>query len=102
GDYEASANSQVNNGNKAGGLWSAKNKQEQLIFYHKIMANYLYQMVKHDIQTIFIDFDQMITEKSYLYEKLKIILDDKNINVDSFNNNYDLVSATSRPRPGNK
>lgn len=34
-------------------------------------------MAKYDIDTIFIDFDRMINDKPYLFNKLKSVLDEK-------------------------
>ena len=41
-------------------------------------------MTKYDIHTNFIDFDKMISDNKYLFDKLKDILDEKNIDFDSF------------------
>lgn len=82
-----------------GGLWDATNLEEQLLFYHQIMSNYLYIMTKHDINTIFIDFDRMILDKSYLFETLKPILDEKNITIEFFSEKYDKATSSSKPRP---
>jgi hypothetical protein len=99
-DYEKSAESRANIGhgpNKNGGLFGARNKDEQILFYHKIMANYLFYMTKYDINTIFIDFDRMISDKVYLFNKLKIILNEKNININTFSANYNYAASTSKP-----
>ena len=54
-------------------------------------------MTKYDINTIFIDFDKMISDKPYLFNKLKPILDEKHISYETFCNVYDEVSLTSKP-----
>ena len=54
-------------------------------------------MTKYNISTIFIDFDKMINDKQYLFDKLKNILDEKNITFDLFSTIYDKVSLTSKP-----
>lgn len=53
-------------------------------------------MTKYDIPTIFIDFDKMINDKKYLFDKIKSILDEKNIDFDNFSNIYDEVSLISK------
>ena len=78
-NYELSSKSHVNNGQKNGGLWNANDEKTQIIYYNKIMSNYIYYMTKYDINTIFIDFDKMIEDKKYLFDKLKLILDEKKI-----------------------
>lgn len=93
-NYEDSAESRERFGNGAGGLWGAKNKGEQVTFYHKIMAEYLLWMTRYDIPTIFIDFDRMVTSSEYLYEKLKPIL--KDITYDVFKVAY--MKATNHQK----
>jgi hypothetical protein len=100
-NYDESSTSRVNNGDMSvhGGLFCARDKQSQILFYNKIMTDYLYYMTKYDINTIFIDFDKMITNKLYLFEKLKQVLDEKNIDFTYFSIIYDEVALTSKPKP---
>ena len=85
--YEDSASSRARN-KGAGGFWCASNEQEQIAFYHKAMANLIFLTTKHDIKTIFLDFDKMISNKEYLFQKLKVILDEKNISFELFSDVY--------------
>jgi hypothetical protein len=97
-DYKDSAQSRARHGvMTSGGLWHAQTVSEQMLFYHTIMANYLYSMTAHDLPTIFLSFDKMISDKQYLFNALKVILDEKNINFDRFSKIYDIVSVHSRP-----
>lgn len=96
-DFTQSAKSRISHGNEAGGLWDASNLYEQINFYEKIMSNYRTAMTTHGINTIFLDFDQMITDKQYLFEKLKVVLDEKQINFQEFSSVYDEVTITSAP-----
>jgi hypothetical protein len=89
--------SRVKHKNENGGLWLAKDAKTQILFYNKIISNYIYFMTKYDISTIFIDFDKMVNDKNYLFDKLKNILDEKNIDFDLFSKIYDEVSLTSKP-----
>lgn len=95
-NYEKSAISREKHGNKAGGLWNAHNKNSQIQFYHKIISNYIYYMTKYNIPTIFLDFEKMISDKIYLYEKIESILNEKNITFENFSNVYDEVSILSK------
>ena len=97
-DYKLSARSRVKHKNKPGGLWNSKDEKSQIVFYNEIISNYVYLMTKYDINTIFIDFDKMINNKNYLFDKLKNILDEKNIGFDCFYKIYDEVSLTSKPK----
>jgi len=97
-DYNESADSRVYHENKPGGLWNATNKEEQILFYNKIMSEYILSMVKYDIPIIFIDFNKMVYDKRYLFDKLKIIMDEKNIGYNLFSEIYDKVSLTSKPK----
>ena len=96
-DFNLSALSRVKHNNMPGGLWYANNELSQIKYYKDILTNYIYFMTKYDIKTIFIDFDKMINDKTYLFNKIKIILDEKNISFESFSNVYDEVSLTSKP-----
>jgi len=74
-----------------GGLWNAKDELSQILYYKDILSNYIYISTKYDIHTIFIDFDKMINNKTYLFNKLKIILDEKEIDLKTFSHTYDEV-----------
>lgn len=89
-DYEKSAHSRVRIGNGAGGLWNANNQEEQVSYYHKIMAEYLVYMVDYNIPTIFVSFEQMISSPEYLYNKLKPSLQD--ISYDKFLEAYNKAT----------
>jgi hypothetical protein len=97
-DLKIAANSRAKYGyNKNGGLWNARDESGQLGFFKDILTNYIYISTKHEINTIFIDFDKMINNKLYLFNKLKNILDEKNIDFEIFSSVYDEVSLTSKP-----
>ena len=96
-DLDASAQSRVNHNLKEGGLWNAKDKLSQIKYYQDIISNYIYISTKYDLNTIYIDFDKMIKNKEYLFNKLKNILDEKNIGLDDFSLVYDEVSLSSKP-----
>jgi hypothetical protein len=98
-DYNESAKSRENNGKgKCGGLWNANNEKEQVEYYNKLMANYIYIMTKYNLNTIFLDFNKMTTNKQYLYDKLKNIFDEKNITIDFYSEIYDKTTLTSKPK----
>ncbi len=89
-DYSKSAQSRLHYGDQNGGLWNATDYESQIVFFHKIMANYMYVMTKYNIPTIFIDFDKMISNPQYLYDKLKPIL--PNISFYVFFNSYKITT----------
>jgi hypothetical protein len=96
-DLKMSANSRVKHGKKNGGMWNAEDESSQLDFYKNILINYIFISTKYDINTIFIDFDKMINNKTYLFNKLKIILDEKNIDLETFSLAYEEASLSSKP-----
>jgi hypothetical protein len=96
-DLRMSAKSRVKHNKSNGGLLDATDEESQIKYYNKVLANYMYFMTKHDIDTIFIDFDRMISDKAYLFNKIKSILDEKNISFERFCDVYDEVSLTSKP-----
>ena len=95
-DYKASAASRIKHGRRAGGLWNATDEASQISFYNTLISNYIYYMTKYEINTIFLDFDKMISDKTYLYDKLKPVLDTKNIDFETFSVEYDEATRTSR------
>lgn len=77
-DYKTAAKSREKVGRGVpGGLWGASNSEEQELFYHKIIAEYLYKMTLYDIPTIFINFEKMISNDKYLFSKLEPVLKDR-------------------------
>ena len=96
-DFKLSAMSRVNHNDAPGGLINAFDEASQIQYYKDIMTNYIYIMTKYEINTIFIDFDKMISDKTYLFNKLKNILDEKNIDYNTFCDVYDDVSLNSKP-----
>ena len=97
--YFDAAKSRVNLGiNIEGGLWEATDLESQITFYNKLIADYVFYMTKYNINTIFLDFDEMINNKKYLFNKLKNILDEKNITFELFSNIFDEVNLTLKPK----
>jgi len=96
-DFKMSAKSRLKHGKEAGGLWNAEDELSQINFYENIFQDYIFISNKYNINTIFIDFDKMINDKTYLFNTLKIILDEKNIDLETFSRVYDEVSLSSKP-----
>ena len=96
-NLEESANSRTKYDKGPGGLWNATDKLSQIDYYKDIIANYIYISTKYDINTIFIDFDRMINDKRYLFNKLESILHEKNIDFEIFSQKYDIASLISKP-----
>jgi hypothetical protein len=96
-DLKMSAKSRVKHGTLHGGLWHANDELSQINFYKNILTNYIFISTKYDINTIFIDFDKMINDEIYLFNKLKNILDEKHIDLETFSRVYNEVSLTSKP-----
>ena len=94
-DLTLSSKSRTKHGYNNGGLWNATDELSQIAYYKDILSNYLCVMTKYDIHTIFIDFDNMVNDKKYLFNKLKNILDEKNIDFETFSTIYDEVSLIS-------
>ncbi len=86
--------SRKNNKNYNGGLWNAIDYESQIIFNNKIIYDYICNMTKYDIPTIFLNFEKMINDSKYLYEKLKPILE--NTTFDDFNNAFNLATENQK------
>jgi len=98
-DYTSSAKSRVSYKDSNGGLWNATNEETQILFYHKIIADYVFCMTKYNIPTVFMDFDKMITDPYYVYTLLKETMELKQIDFHTFEKVYHEVSLISKPRP---
>jgi hypothetical protein len=96
-DLKLSAISRVKHGKQNGGLWNAEDELSQINFYKNILTNYILISTKHEINTTFIDFDKMVNDKAYLFNKLTHILREKNIDFETFSRVYDEISLTSKP-----
>lgn len=95
-NLEDSAKSRLRHKNDNGGLWNATNLEEQISFYEKIIDNYKILMEKYNIDTIFLDFDNMISNSKYLYDMLYDILIEKNISYNDFENAYKIADSLSK------
>jgi hypothetical protein len=95
--YEDSAASRAKHGNGPGGFRDATSVETQITHYHKVIAEYIYYMTKYDIPTIFLDFERMVTDKHYLYQKLRELFDQYHKSFDVFAQAYDASSETSKP-----
>ena len=96
-DFKASALSRTKYGRKNGGLWYAVDEPSQIQHYNSILSHYIYYMTKYNINTIFIDFDKMISDKQYLFDKLKNILEEKKVSKELFSAVYEEVTLISKP-----
>lgn len=86
--------SRFNNGKYNGGLWNATDLESQINFNNKIIYDYIHLMTKYDIPTIFINFEKMISDSKYLYNKLSPILD--NIMFEEFDNAFILATENQK------
>ena len=98
-NFAESAHSRAIHGmNRGGGLWNATTEDEQIRFYHEMMANYVFFMTKYNIPTTFIDFDRMISDKQYLFIILQPIMEEKQIDFEFFSRIYNEVSVSCQPK----
>ena len=97
-NYEEAAKSREYFNKKAGGLtWGAKDFESQLEEFYKSMSFLIKDVVKYEIKTIFLDFEKMTTNKKYVYEKLKYLLDK---NFDKFCKAYEKANSESKSKSG--
>lgn len=95
-DYERSAESRKSN-KQNGGFWCAKNVKEQIEFYHKIMSEYIFYMAKYEINTTFINFEKMIIDKKYTFDKLYPAL--KGVSFEDFSVAFDKADHQQKNKP---
>lgn len=91
-DFVTSAKSREYYNTKAGGLvGGAKNWQDQVNVYKNYMTRYIQDMTKYDLPTVFLDFDKMVSDGEYLFQKLKVTFT-KDISLDFFKKCYQRAS----------
>ncbi len=95
-NYSESAESRSKLPRASGGLWNATNQKTQEEFYNKLMATFLLYATKYDFNVIYIDFQRMVTNKKYLYNKLLPILKEKSISYEAFSVEYDECSIDAK------
>lgn len=94
-----SAQSRVNHGRNKGGLFHATDLVSQELSYERMLCTYLQDMVKYDIPTIFLDFDRMITDATYLYHKVSPTFpSDVHIDIPTFQRAYDVATDFAQKR----
>lgn len=100
-DYVASAESRKRHtemGLKGGGFVNgAKDIESQVVLYNKAMAKFVLDITKYDVPTIFLDFDRMISDRKYVWNKLKPVFDDFKVSEEEFNKAYTIANETSKP-----
>ena len=97
-DFRLSAKSRNYYSTKAGGLiGGAKNVEQQIAIYNTYMSRYIQDMVKYDLPTIFLDFDKMVKDSEYLYNKLKVTFT-KDISISFFKSCYQKASEHQSQR----
>lgn len=91
-NYSESAESRSKLPRASGGLWNATDQKTQEEFYNKLMSTFLLYATKHDFNVIYIDFQRMISNKKYLYDKLLPVLKEKTISFEAFCTEYNECS----------
>jgi hypothetical protein len=95
--FEDAAISRVRKGRNAGGLWNASDAESQIQHYYKIMSEYLYVQTKYEIPSLFLDFDQMVSDPRYLFRKFQSLMEERDISYEQFADVYEEASKSSRP-----
>ncbi|QKF94462.1 hypothetical protein QKU48_gp1004 [Fadolivirus algeromassiliense] len=95
-DLNESAQSRVNNGKKAGGLFNATDLKSQVAYYNKALDILKTDCNKNNIPILFIEFNKMISNSEYLFNLLKPVIN--NISFQAFNDAYIRASEMSKPK----
>jgi len=76
-----------------GGPWKGNTVAEEEAAYIHMFEIFQQQMVFYDLPVIYLDFHKMTTDKTYLYDELKHIMESHNVTQEQFFKAYD--DATS-------
>ena len=78
-------------------MGGAKDIEQQIAIYNAYMSRYIQDMVKYELPTIFIDFDKMVMDSEYLYNKLKVTFT-KDLSIEFFENCYQRATEHQSKR----
>jgi len=96
-DYNLSAKSRESYGKANGGLiGQCKNKEEQIRYDYQSIAMFLSTAAKYDISFTLLDFDKMVSDSNYLYNKIKHTLD--GVTLEQFKQAYTKASNQQRKK----
>lgn len=96
-DYDESAKSRSKYKKCGGFCAGAKNIEEQIRLYHKGIAETIYYASKYDVDLIILNFDKMISDPLYLFNKIAFLLN-KNTTYENFVEKYNLTTELSKPQ----
>ena len=82
-DLEKASKSRASNQFNSGGLWKASNQSDQEIVLAKMFYRLINSLTKYDIPYTTINFDKLIVDPNYLYNKLSFMLN-PNITIQQF------------------
>lgn len=101
-EYQEAAQSRADHGRAAGGYLRGSNVQSELAGAYKAIAHGIRVMTQHDIPFILLDFDRMVGNHTYLYNKLEPIMKQYNIDRQTFETAWNAASAKSKKNTRNK
>lgn len=76
-----------------GGPWKGNTVAEEEVAYISMFETFQQQMIQYDLPVIYLDFHKMTADKTYLYDKLKHIMESHNVTQKHFFKAYE--DATS-------
>ena len=94
-NYDESAKSRSKYKKCGGFCAGAKNTEEQTMLYHKGIAETIYYASKYSIDLIILNFDKMISDSLYLFNKTSFLLN--NTTYENFVEKYNLTTELSKP-----
>ena len=101
-EYQEAAQSRADHGRAAGGYLRGSNMQTELAGAYKAIAHGIKIMTQHDIPFILLDFGRMVSDHTYLYNKLEPIMNKYDIDRKTFETAWCAASAKSKKNTRNK
>ena len=96
------ARSRADHGRAAGGYLRGSNVQSELAGAYRAIAHGIRVMTQHDIPFILLDFGRMVSNHTYLYNKLEPIMKQYDIDRQTFETAWNAASAKSKKNTRNK
>jgi len=96
-EYNLCAESRARHGKTNGGLiGKCKNKEEQIRYDYQSLAIFLKTAAKYDVPFTLLDFDRMVSDPNYLFNKIKHTLTD--VTFEQFKKAYTKASNQQRKK----
>jgi hypothetical protein len=95
---ELAAASRAHMNQQPGGLWNAKNAEDQVPILETLTATLLRDLQTNEVPYVELDFPRLIDDAVYCYEKLGFLMDKYDITLGEFTKAHSAIADPSKVR----